>query len=122
MNKQKAIAKQRQRRRYRVRKRLPGSAAQPRLCVYRSHQNIGCQIIDDQLGRTVVSASTREKQLRDEIGYGGNCAAAKRLGEEIARRALAAGIQSVKFDRGSYQYHGRVAVLAGAAREAGLKF
>jgi large subunit ribosomal protein L18 len=90
------------------------------MCVFRSHQNIACQLIDDVDGKTLVSAGTRDKALRDEFAYGGNKDAAQAVGKAIAEKALAAGIKSVRFDRGSYQYHGRVAALADAAREAGL--
>jgi large subunit ribosomal protein L18 len=92
------------------------------MCVYRSHQNIACQLIDDEEGRTLVSASSREQALRDAVKYGGNKDAAQVIGKTIAERALAAGIEGVRFDRGSCRYHGRVAALADAAREAGLRF
>ena len=122
MNKQKAIGIQRQRRRFRVRNRLRGTSDRPRLCIYRSHRNIACQIIDDTARRTLVAASTREKSLRETIAYGGNKDAAKAVGKAVAERALAAGIRAVRFDRGHYKYHGRLAALADAAREAGLTF
>jgi large subunit ribosomal protein L18 len=92
------------------------------MCVYRSHQNIACQLVDDVEGRTLVSASSQEKPLRDELKYGGNKEAAQVIGKTIAERALAAGIEGVRFDRGACKYHGRVAALADAAREAGLRF
>ncbi len=122
MNKQKIIAKQKQRRKYSVRKRVPGSPDRPRLSVFRSSTHIACQLIDDSTGRTLASASTREKGVREQIKYGGNCDAAKTVGQMIAQRALEAGIKTVRFDRGCYKYHGRVAALADAAREAGLEF
>lgn len=122
MNQEKFIQRQRQRRRFRVRKRLQGDSGRPRLSVHRSNQNIACQIIDDVTRRTLVSASTREKELRAQLSYGGNKDAATTLGKLVAQRALAAGIQTVCFDRGHYRYHGRVAALADAAREAGLQF
>lgn len=81
-----------------------------------------CQLIDDESGRTLASASTREKSLQSEIGYGGNVDAARKIGTILARRALAAGIQNCRFDRGPYRYHGRVAEIAIAAREGGLQF
>ncbi len=121
MNKQKQIAGQRQRRKYRVRKRVQGTAERPRLCVCRSHKHVACQLIDDATGRTLVSVSTYDKGLGGEVPYGGNCEAAKRVGQAIAQRAIEAGIHAVRFDRGPYKYHGRVAALADAAREAGLK-
>jgi large subunit ribosomal protein L18 len=120
MNKEKFIRGRRQRRRYRVRKRLRGDAQRPRLSVFRSHRHVYCQVIDDESGKTLVSASTRDKSLRDSIGGGGNKDAAQVIGKTIAERALAAGIKAVRFDRGHYKYHGRVAALADAAREAGL--
>ena len=120
MNKQKIIAKQKQRRKHSVRKRVQGTAARPRMSVFRSSSHIACQLIDDAKGVTLVSASTRDRGVRDQIQYGGNCEAAKSLGQIVAQRALEAGIKTVRFDRGCYKYHGRVAALANAAREAGL--
>ena len=120
MDKNKFIGRQKQRRRFRIRKKVQGTPDRPRLCVYRSHKNLGCQIIDDASGKTLVSASTRDKDLRDQFKYGGNCEAATALGKIIAERALAAGVKAVRLDRGHAQYHGRVAALADAAREGGL--
>ena len=94
----------------------------PRLAVFRSHGNCYAQIIDDSEGKTLVSASTLDKQLRGELRYGGNKTAAAAVGKAIAQRALEAGIKEVVFDRREYKYHGRVAALADAAREAGLVF
>ena len=122
MNKQKIIAKQKQRRKYSVRKRVKGTGDSPRMCVFRSASHIGCQLIDDATGRTLVSASSRDQGVRDGIKYGGNCEAAKAVGQIVGQRALEAGIKMVRFDRGCYKYHGRVAALADAAREAGLAF
>ena len=122
MNKQKLIAKQKQRRKFSVRNRVRGDAERPRMCVFRSGGHVGCQVIDDTTGKTLVSASTRDKELRDQIKYGGNCDAAKLIGKVVAEKALGAGIKTVRFDRGCYKYHGRVAALADAAREAGLSF
>jgi large subunit ribosomal protein L18 len=116
------VGKQRQRRGFRVRNRIKRSATRPRLSVFRSHQNFYVQIIDDAAGRTLVSASTQDKQLRGEVRYGGNKTAAIAVGKAIAQRALEAGIKEVVFDRREYKYHGRVAALADAAREAGLVF
>ena len=113
---------QRWRRKNRVRKKLRGTAQQPRLSVHRSNKHVYCQVIDDESGRTLASASTRDKSLREKIKSGGNCEAAKVVGEAIAERAQAAGVSIVTFDRGRYKYHGRVAELANAAREGGLKF
>lgn len=122
MNKQKFIGKQRVRRRHHVRNKLRGSAERPRLCVFRSHKHIYCQVIDDEAGKTIASSSTRDSTLRDQFKYGGNTDTAQVIGKSIAEKALAAGIKQVRFDRGDCQYHGRVAALADAAREAGLKF
>jgi large subunit ribosomal protein L18 len=113
---------QRQRRSFRVRKRVRGTTERPRLCIYRSLQNFGCQVIDDSIGKTIVSVSSAEKSLKGQVGYGGNCEAAAKLGKILAERALEAGVKSVCFDRGPYKYHGRVAAFAEAAREAGLEF
>ena len=101
---------------------MAGTPERPRLCVYRSLGHIYAQVIDDHSGRTLVSASSLDKETRAQIKGGGNVAAAKVVGKAIAERALAAGIQQVVFDRGGYKYHGRVEALANAAREAGLKF
>lgn len=122
MNKQKIIAKQRVRRQFRVRKRVRGIAQSPRMSVFRSSTHIACQLIDDSTGRTLVSASTRDRSVREQIRYGGNCDAAKTIGQIVAQRAREAGIEEVRFDRGRYQYHGRVAALADGAREGGLRF
>jgi large subunit ribosomal protein L18 len=120
VNKDKFINGRRRRRRFRVRKRLRGDAERPRLSVFRSHKHVYCQVIDDESGKTLVSASTRDKSLRDGLHGGGNKEAAQVIGKTIAERALSAGIKEVRFDRGHYKYHGRVAALADAAREAGL--
>lgn len=122
MNKQKAIAKQRRRRKFSVRNRVRGTAQKPRLCVLRSNTHIACQLIDDLNGQTVVSAGSRDRAIRDQIPYGGNCEAAKTVGQIVGQRAVEAGIKEVRFDRGWYKYHGRIAALADAAREAGLAF
>ena len=102
----------------RIRRKVKGSAARPRLTIYRSLNHIYVQIIDDEQGRTIASASTTEKDLRGETG--GNIDAAVRVGRAIAERALTRGIEQVVFDRGGYRYHGRVKALADAAREGGL--
>jgi large subunit ribosomal protein L18 len=122
MSHERRITRQRTRRGYAVRNRLKKNTTRPRLSVFRSHQNLCAQIIDDAQGRTLVSASTLEKTLRDQIPYGGNKTAAIAVGKAIAARALEAGIKEVVFDRREYKYHGRVAALADAAREAGLVF
>ncbi|MDZ4656954.1 MAG: 50S ribosomal protein L18 [Bythopirellula sp.] len=122
MDHHKAIGKQRQRRTYRVRKRVRGTVERPRLCVTRTLRNISAQIIDDIAGVTLASASTAEKALAKKIKYGGNSTAAEAIGKAIAEKATAKGVTEVCFDRGSSKYHGRVAALANAAREAGLQF
>ena len=110
---------QRIKRHNRVRGKISGTAERPRLCVFRSENNIYAQIIDDVAGNTLVSASSVEKGFE---GNGGNIEAAKSIGKTIAERAIAKGIEEVVFDRGGYIYHGRVQALAEAAREGGLKF
>ena len=122
MDIRKVVDGQRERRAYRVRKRVRGTSERPRLCVYRSLQNFGCQVIDDEAGKTIVSVSSAEKALKGQVGYGGNCDSAAKLGKILAERAIQAGIKSVSFDRGPYKYHGRVAAFADADREAGLEF
>ena len=102
----------------RIRRKVKGNGAKPRLAIYRSLNHIYAQLIDDQQGQTIVSASSTEKDLR--TGTGGNVEAARRIGQAIAERALAKGIDSVVFDRGGYLYHGRVKALTDAARAAGL--
>ena len=106
----------------RVRTNLNGTPERPRLCVFRSNKNISAQIIDDVNGVTLASASTIDKELKESIKYGGNKDAAKKVGEAIAKKALAKGIETVAFDRSGFLYHGRVKELADGAREAGLKF
>lgn len=122
MKPQKTLNIRRWRRTNRVRKVIRGDSGRPRLSVFRSNAHLYCQVIDDESGRTLASASTRDQDLREQFAKTGNCEAAKMVGEAIAKRAQAAGITQVKFDRGSYKYHGRVAQLAEAARAAGLSF
>ena len=105
----------------RVRKKIHGTATRPRLAVFRSNKHLSLQLIDDETGRTLASASTSEAAMRSE-GSGATVAAATRLGTLLADRAKAAGIDQVVFDRGGFLYHGRVAAVAAAAREAGLEF
>lgn len=114
--------KARLKRHLRVRKAVTGTMARPRLNVFRSLSHIYAQIIDDVTGVTIAAASTMDKDLSLANEYGGNTEAAKVVGAAIASRALAKGITKVVFDRGGYIYHGRVAALAQAAREAGLEF
>jgi len=106
----------------RVRVKVSGTAERPRLCVFRSSTHLYAQVIDDAAGRTLVAASSVDKEMRKQIQGGGNVAAAKIVGQAVAARARAKGIAKVVFDRGGYRYHGRVKALAEAAREAGLKF
>ena len=117
--KQKQVA--RTRRHHRVRKKVTGTAARPRLAVFRSNKHITAQVIDDRAGRTVAAASTIERDLR-QVGATGNKTAAATVDRLVAERAKAAGVQQVVFDRGGFLYHGRVAAVADAAREAGLEF
>jgi len=105
-----------------MRKKVVGTAERPRLNVFRSLNNIYAQIIDDTKGVTLVSASTLDKELKDNASHGGNKESAKLVGKLVAEKAVAAGIKQVVFDRGGYIYHGRVKELADAAREAGLEF
>jgi large subunit ribosomal protein L18 len=110
----------RARRHARVRKQVHGTAERPRLAVYRSNRHVVAQVIDDRAGTTLASASTLEADLR--TGSTSNRDAAAKVGAKVAERAKAAGIDQVVFDRGGFRYHGRVAALADAAREAGLEF
>lgn len=112
----------RRRRHSRIRARIAGVSDKPRLAVFRSLSNIYAQIIDDDAGHTLVAASTIDPELKSSVKYGGNIAAARQVGQLIARRAVEKGITTVVFDRGGFKYHGRVAALAEGAREAGLKF
>ena len=114
---------QTERRRERVRLDLRSKAGdRPRLSVFRSSKQIYAQVIDDGRGVTVAAASSIEKENREALKTGATVEAAKRIGEQIARRAIEAGVSEVVFDRGSYMYHGRVKALADGAREGGLKF
>ena len=106
----------------RIRKKIWGSSERPRLNIFRSLNHIYAQIIDDENGVTLVSASSLDKDLAGAAKSGGSVVGAKIIGGEIAKRAKSKGIESVVYDRGGYAYHGRVKVLAEAAREAGLKF
>ena len=112
----------RKRRHRRVRKRLSGTADRPRLNVFRSLRHIYAQIIDDEVGHTLVSASTSEAEVRKQIESMAKTEQAHLVGKVLAERALAKGVTQVVFDRGGYKYHGRVKALAEGSREAGLKF
>jgi large subunit ribosomal protein L18 len=106
----------------RIRKRLQGTGEKPRLSVYKSLNHIYAQLIDDAAGKTILSASTLEKEIRTDLKHGGNLEAAKKVGASLAQKALGKKITTVVFDRAGYQYHGCVKALADAAREKGLKF
>jgi large subunit ribosomal protein L18 len=109
-------------RRKRIRGRIHGSEARPRLSVFRSARHIYAQIINDDLGVVIASASTMDKELKGSLKNSGNSDAAKKVGELLASRAKKEKIETVSFDRGGFRYHGRVKALADAAREGGLKF
>jgi large subunit ribosomal protein L18 len=112
----------RQRLHDRIRKKLRGTPERPRLAVFRSGTHIYAQVIDDDAGKTLCAACSLDKDLKAKLKSGGNLAAAKEVGGLIASRAKEKGIAAVVFDRGGFQYHGRIKALADAAREAGLKF
>lgn len=112
----------RKQRHQRVRKNLYGTPEKPRMCVFRSNSNIFVQVIDDVSGTTLATASSLDKDVKDKASYGGNKAAAKLVGEAVAKKTMDKGIKEVAFDRGGFLYHGRVKELADGAREAGLKF
>jgi len=114
--------KLRVKRHVRVRNKITGTEERPRLNVFRSNKNMYAQIIDDSKGITLVSASSIDTDLKAQIEHGGDKSGAKKVGEAIAKKAVEKGIVNVVFDRGGYEYHGRVKELAEGAREAGLKF
>ncbi len=121
-----SILKEKNRRRLKrhkgIRKKVFGDKEKPRLSVYRSSKNIYCQLIDDTTGRTLASASTLIKDIKDKLPYNGNVEAAKLVGQKIAEEAAKIGITRVVFDRSGYKYHGRVKALADSARESNLVF
>ena len=121
-NQRKQVQSRRLRRQRHVRKRLFGTVERPRLAVFRSSKHIYAQVINDDTGATLASASTLDADFRKERPYGGNKSAASVVGRLVAERAKQAGIDKICFDRRSYKYHGRVQALADAAREAGLQF
>ena len=112
----------RKRRHMRVRRKVSGTAARPRLNVFRSLKNVNVQVIDDQAGHTLVSASTMETDLQEVLADKPKVEQAKEIGKIVAERAKAAGIEQVVFDRGGYRYHGRVKAVADGSREGGLVF
>ena len=115
-------AKERRRVHRRIRRKVAGTSARPRLAIFRSLNHTYAQVIDDAQGKTLASASTLEKEVLGDSKAAGNVAAAKLVGKVIAQRAKAKGIEAVVFDRGGYIYHGRVKALAEASREGGLQF
>ena len=121
-----SILKEKNRRRLKrhkgIRKKVFGVKDKPRLSVYRSSKNIYCQLIDDTTGKTLASASTLIKDIKDKLPYNGNVEAAKLVGQKIAEEAVKIGITKVVFDRSGYKYHGRVKALADSARENNLVF
>jgi large subunit ribosomal protein L18 len=122
MDKAKEKRLARQRRHARVRKHVMGTPERPRLCVFRSLKHIHAQVIDDTLSHTLVSASTLDAEVREQLAGKDKEAQAEVVGQVLAKRATAAGIEAVVFDRGGYKYHGRVKSLAEAARKGGLQF
>lgn len=122
MNHERSVRKQRERRKFRVRKPLRGTSERPRLTVNRTLKHFYCQVIDDSTGRTLAAASTVEKDLRQQLKSGSNCDASVAVGKALGERAKAAGVNAVCFDRGSFKYHGRVAAFADAVRESGIQF
>jgi large subunit ribosomal protein L18 len=121
MDKNKKTAARRLRRSQHVRNKLRGDAQRPRLCIDRSLKHFGAQLIDDLSGRTLASASTKDKSVRDAIAFPGNCEAAAQIGKLVAQKAAEIGITAVRLDRGYTKYHGRVKAFADAARESGLQ-
>jgi large subunit ribosomal protein L18 len=122
MNREKRKQAKQKRRHFRVRNRVHGTAERPRLSVFRSSKNIYAQIINDDEGRTLLSTSTRTKDVRDAVKKGGDIAAAAAVGAKLAQLAVAAGFKKVAFDRGYRRFHGRIKALSEAARKGGLQF
>lgn len=122
MSREQLSGMQRDRRKRRVRKKIMGDPARPRLSVFRSHRHIYGQIVDDLHSKTLAAASSKSLDLKDQLKHGGNVASARKVGELLAKQAMARGVRRVVFDRNGYLYHGRIKALADAAREAGLEF
>jgi len=122
MIKKESRQKVREKKHYRMRNRISGTPERPRLAVFRSNNHMYAQIIDDTVGKTLVAASTVEKEARNELEKTNDVNAAAYVGTVIGKRALEKGITEVVFDRGGFLYHGKIAALADAAREAGLQF
>jgi large subunit ribosomal protein L18 len=112
----------REKRKKRMRKKIQGTKDKPRLCVYKSLQQIYAQLIDDSEGKVITGISTLHKEVKSKVKSGGNIEAAKKLGEAIGKKAIDMGLTQVVFDRNGFKYHGRIKALAESAREAGLKF
>ena len=112
----------REKRKARIRRKVSGTAARPRLTVYKSLKHMYAQLVDDVAGKTLVSVGTTSKALKGEVGDDDKTAAAKKVGAALAKAAQAKGITAVVFDRNGFDYHGRIAAVAAAAREAGLQF
>ncbi|BDG06756.1 50S ribosomal protein L18 [Anaeromyxobacter oryzae] len=112
----------REKRKARIRRKVTGTSARPRLTVYKSLKHMYAQLVDDVAGKTLVSVGTNSKALKDEVKEDDKTGAAKKVGEALAKAAKGKGIEAVVFDRNGFDYHGRVEAVAAAAREAGLKF
>jgi large subunit ribosomal protein L18 len=112
----------REKRKARIRRKLSGTAARPRLTVYKSLKHMYAQLVDDTTGQTLLSVGTTSKSLKGDVKEDDKTAAAKKVGEAIAKAAIAKGIETVVFDRNGFDYHGRISAVAAAARDAGLKF
>lgn len=112
----------REKRKARIRRKITGTAARPRLTIYKSLKHMYAQLVDDVAGKTLVAVSTGSKALKDEVKEDDKTGAAKKVGQAIAKAAKEKGIEAVVFDRNGFDYHGRVEAVAAAAREAGLKF
>lgn len=112
----------REKRKRRIRKKIFGTKDKPRLCVYKSLKEIYAQLIDDSEGKVITGVSTLSKEIKSEVKYGGNVGAAKKVGEQIGKKASGLGVKHVVFDRNGFKYHGRIKALADGAREAGLLF
>jgi large subunit ribosomal protein L18 len=112
----------REKRRARIRRKISGTSERPRLTVYKSLKHMYAQLVDDTTGKTLVSVGTTSKTLKNEVKEDDKTAAAKKVGEALAKAAIAKGIEAVVFDRNGFDYHGRVQAVAAAARDAGLKF
>ena len=122
MIKKPSRAQARNKRHYRLRNKICGTAQRPRLAVFRSNMHIYAQLIDDTVGNTLCAASTVEAEIKNKVEHTNDVEAAKAVGEAIAKKALDKGIDTVVFDRGGFVYHGKIQALADAAREAGLQF